>query len=343
MAKVTLSDIAKDLGVSKALISFVLNGRGDKMRISAKLQAKVKQRAKELGYKPNQLARGLRKGKTETLGLVIPDISNPFFAEITRAVENEAKKHGYNVIFCSSDESTKSSKESVELLRNRQVDGLIIVPTYNFLSEINKLKEENFPFVLIDRYFNRLNANSVVIDNYSASMQAIEHLIKLGHKRIGCISFLPDFLHIQDRVEGYKDAIEKHGLKLDPKLIRNVPYDNMDKDVEKIMKEFTTGKNKVDALYLAANVIGMSSIQAFNHLGVKIPDDISIICFDDPEALKLSPVPITTIRQPIAEIGLKAVQILIEDIKTGKSKDNIFHNVQLAAKLIVRKSCGNKN
>lgn len=340
MSRITLGDIARELGVSKSLVSFVLNGRGNAMRISAELQEKVKKKSKELGYKPNQLARGLRKGKTDTIGLVIPDISNPFFAKITRAVENEAKANGYNVIFCSSDESKEFSRDSIELLKDRQVEGLILVPTYNFLEEISMLKEEKFPFVLIDRYFHRLKTNSITIDNYSATKQAINHLISLGHKKIGCLSFLPHFLHIQDRVDGYKDALKEAGIELNPKWLKNLPYDHMEAEIESYIEQMTSGEDKLDAIYFSANVIGMTSMEYINRKKIKIPEDLSIICFDDPEALRIFQVPITTIRQPTEEIGSQAVKILLDDIKNDKSKQNIYQTVQLDADFIIRESCG---
>lgn len=338
MPRITLGDIARELSVSKSLVSFVLNGRGKDMRISQDLQEKVKHKAKELGYKPNQLARGLRKGKTDTIGLIVPDISNPFFAKITRAVEITATSQGYNVIFCSSDESGEASVASIELLMDRQVEGLILVPTPNLLEDIKKLQEQNFPFVIIDRYFENMSANMITVDNYGASKKAVNHLIERGHKRIGCLSFLPHFLHIQDRVDGYKDALKEAGIEPREHWLKNLPYENMAADIEAYLRQVTQGPEKLDAVYFAANLIGMTSMEYINALKIKVPDDLAIVCFDDPAALSIFPIPITAMRQPTQDIGSKAVDILLDDIKNSKSAQNIFQKVQLEADLIVRAS-----
>ena len=182
MKKVSLEDISKELGVSKTLVSFVMNGRAKEMRVSNKMAKKVLEKSKEMGYKPNYLARALRTGKSKTLGLIVADISNSFFSKLARSIENEAIKYGYSVIFGSSDEDSLKSTRLIELFKNKKVDGIIICPTQGDKKEIEKLQQEKFPCVLVDRYFPDMESNAVVVDNFSGSIQIINKLIKRGKK-----------------------------------------------------------------------------------------------------------------------------------------------------------------
>ncbi len=179
MKNTSLSDIARKLGVSTTLVSLVLNGKTEESRISKEVAQKVLKTAREMNYKPNQLARGLRTGKTKTLAFIVADISNIFFARLARVIEDEAEKYGYKVMFGSSDESPEDLSEMLDIFQERKVDGFIISPTIGSRKFIAQLRRKNIPFVLIDRYFPELKSNYVIVDNYEASYEGHFSFVKI--------------------------------------------------------------------------------------------------------------------------------------------------------------------
>ena len=188
MKKVFLKDIAKDLNVSKTAVSLVLNNKGDENKISQDTQRKIIDYAKTHNYVPNQLARGLSRGKSETIGLIIPNISDTFYAKVASFIEKKAKEHGYTVIFSSSNEDPKMEAELIQSMLNRQVEGLIIASTQQNQKEIRSLKNGNFPFVLFDRHYPESETDYVVVDNFGGSRIATEHLLNLGRRKIGFVT-----------------------------------------------------------------------------------------------------------------------------------------------------------
>lgn len=190
--KVSMKDIAQQAGVSTALVSYVLNGKERESRIGPEIAKKIRQIAGELKYQPNYLAQSLRSGKTQTIGLIIADISNPFFANIARIVEDEAKKNGYTVIIGSSDEDAGKSWDLINVLLNRQVDGFIIVSSENTEEQIHYLNSQNVCFVLLDRYFPQIPTDFVALNNYRAACEAGSHLIRGGYANIGLIAYRSD-------------------------------------------------------------------------------------------------------------------------------------------------------
>ncbi|HRE98137.1 MAG TPA: LacI family DNA-binding transcriptional regulator, partial [Flavobacteriales bacterium] len=185
MKKITLEDIAKSLGVSKTLVSLILNNKAKEHGISPDTVDRVLKKVKEMNYMPNQAARGLRTGKTNLIGLIVADISNPFYARISRAIEDLAWKKDYHLMVCSSDEDPEKEAQLVRILREKmQVEGLIISPTTDNVEVFRDLKKIEFPFVLIDRNYPKFSCNSVVVDNIRSSQSAVKHLIDSGAKRV---------------------------------------------------------------------------------------------------------------------------------------------------------------
>ena len=196
MKKTSLADIAKALDVSKTLVSMVLNGQGDLHGINVNTQKRVMDKAKELNYKPNRMARGLRTGKSNSIGLIVADIANPFYAKIARSIEDYAYDKGFHLMFASSDENPKREEELIDMLTDRQVDGLIIASTLN---ESNKqplvnLKNSNIPFVLIDRYIEGIEVDMVVGDNEKGAFDLTNHLLDKGKKKIALLTVSPKSL-----------------------------------------------------------------------------------------------------------------------------------------------------
>lgn len=341
MKRTSLNDIAEHLGVSKTLVSFVLNGRGKEYRISDDICQKVMDAAKEMNYQPNRIAQGLRTGKTNTIGLIIADIANPFFGKLGREIEQEAARNGYSVIFCSSDENPEKSGQQIAMLQQNQVDGYIISPPMNSESQIRALSKGRTPFVLIDRYFPEIECNYIVVDNFEAAYRATSHLLKLGRRKIANITVNLDLVNMKDRTEGYKKALLDYSVPVDENLVKVLPFSHDNKDITQAINELVGNREemKADAIVFSTSKIGLNGIECISSLGLKIPDDIAIVSFDNADAYKICVSPVTVVAQPLQEIGKKAVQILLEKINYPDEAAK-FRQITLKTEFIVRKSCG---
>jgi len=332
--KVSMKDIADQVGVSTALVSYVLNGLEKEKRVGAELAEKIRQAAKELKYAPNQIARSLRKGTTNTLGLIVADISNPFFGQLARIIEDEAANYGYTVVFGSSDESCDKSSDLIDTLLNRQVDGLIITPTEGNVKKIKSLVQQEIPLVLIDRYMPEVSSNYVVLDNYNATYSATNCFIERGCKKITLISYKSGMVHMQERIRGYEEAMKDFGLS-EEILVKEVRYNHVEEDVDRIMSELITQK-QTEAILFATNALSINGLYAIRQNKVKVPEELAVIGFDGHEVFDFFQPPLSYIQQPLTDIGKESVRILIEQIKGAK---RIVH-IELKHKLIVRDSCG---
>ncbi len=332
MKKTSLNDIAKTLNVSKALVSFVLNGQGDKKGIKAETQRKVLEKAKELNYKPNQIARGLRLGTSNTIGLIVADISNKFYAKIAKQVEVVASRNNYNLIFCSSDENEEKEIELIDMLRERLVDGIIISTTQKDSKVFSQLSKEKYPFVLIDRKLNRLSANYVGVDNYSGAYEATEHLIMNKYQKIGLLKISPEGLStIREREQGYRDALKNNGLRINNKLIRTINFSDIRNSVGEVLRELIEPPHKIDAIFSVNNNITVACMEFLNEMNIRIPHDIAIVSFDDIDLFRFSYPAITAVAQPLEQIGTIAVNILLDEINglNGEGKKQVILPVEL--------------
>ena len=336
MKNITLKDIAKKVGASTSTVSLVLNGHWEKRRISKDLADKIFKTAKELNYKPNLPARGLRLGHTRIIGLVVADISNPFFAKIGRSIEDNAAKYGYRLITCSSDENDQKSDDLIDALINRQVDGLIIAPTLNTKEKILELSRYKFPFVLIDRYFN-LATNQVKIDNFQAAFDCVDHMLSFGYKRVAMLTHSYELLHMNERVKGYKAALKKYGIRFDSRLLKEIPYTDTSRHIYNAIKELTGSTLNARAIFFPTNRLGIPGLECLYDMKLRIPQDIAVTIFDDNEYFKLMYPPITALQQPIYEFGEKAVELLLDDIN-GKLESK--KEIVLQSELIIRESGG---
>ncbi|HEY4785516.1 MAG TPA: substrate-binding domain-containing protein [Bacteroidales bacterium] len=333
--KVSLKDIANKVGVSTALVSYVLNGQEKEKRVGVEIARKILKVAKELNYKPNQIARSLRKGSTKTIGLIVADIANPFFGYLARFIEDEANKYGYTVIFGSSDESNSKSAALTDILINRQVDGFIIVPTEGSEDQIKNLIQRNIPFILIDRFFPELSTSYITLDNYSASNEATRYLLKKGYKRIGIIAYKSKLIHMQERIAGYVDAIASQKNNYGP-FIKEIRFDNVEQDIENAINDLVIKNKKIDALFFATNSLSIAGLYCICKYGIKVPDELALVGFDGNESFDFFYSPLTYVEQPISEMGKESVRVLVDLID---GKDKIIH-IELKHKLIIRKSCG---
>lgn len=333
---VTIKDIASIVGVSYSTVSLVLNGKAEESRISEELKNKVLAAAKEMDYKPNILARNLRKGKTNTLGFVISDISNAFFIKLSRQVEQNALKYGYRVLFAGSDEDDKKCEEVIDTFISMKVDGLIIAATPGIEKTIEKLILQKFPFVLVDRYFPQVDTNYVILDNWQSSYNAVSFLIEKGKKRIATFAYSTPFFHMTERLNGYKTALKDNNLKFDKELVPEIPFlITIDSNVIKKHIHHLVKECKVDGIYFQTNRTALPGIQAIYDLQAE--KQVSVICFDDNEFFKLLNPPISSLVQPIDELGAESVRILIDEIN-NKRKNRMKSKTVYSARFIERKS-----
>lgn len=335
--KIALIDIAQALGVSRTLVSMVLNGQGNQHGISPITQAKVKAKAKELNYKPNSIARGLRTGKSNTIGLIVTDISNSFYATIARQIEENLRKLGYHLIFCSSDERPEREEELIQMLRGRQVDGLILATTFQETLILEEMLRDEYPFVLIDREVSNLKANSVVVDNYKSSKNAVEHLLNSNHKEIGLLTISPSHLStIKDREQGYKDALSTAQIPIQTTNICEIPFDDINKQVEISLKKMLNRPKPITAIYAINNRIGKACLEHLAKMEGTISQDIALLCYDDIDVFKFCGV--TAVAQPIEKIGDEAVRVLLDQINDPSNTPIKPQKVILPAALMLRKS-----
>lgn len=331
--KTSLKDIAQKAGVSTALVSYVLNGKEKESRVGQEIAGKIKQIAKELHYEPNHLAKSLRSGKTHTIGLIIADISNPFFANIARVVEDEAKRNGYTVIIGSSDENADNSRDLLTVLINRQVDGFIIVSADDSAEQIRELNEKRIPFVLLDRYFPDIATDYVSTDHHKAAYDAGNHLITNGYQRIGMIAYKSTMFHMQERIRGYQDALKDNKIAFQKSSLKKVRFTNMEVEVKAAIDELTQMGRPVDALIFATYGLAINGLKYINELRLRVPDDLAIVSFGQAEAFDLYYCPITYLKQPIGLLGQTAVGLLIDKLKNrSKGPAQILMNAELVTR-----------
>jgi LacI family transcriptional regulator len=337
--KVSLQDIASQLNVSKSLVSFVLNGQGDEMGIRTSTQNRVIEKARELNYKPNFIARGLRIGKSNTIGLIVADISNNFYARIAKQVECVATRNNYHLIFCSSDEDPQKEIELIEMLRERQVDGLILSTTQKETGYFTQLKKEKFPFVLIDRQLAKLRTNYVGVENYNGAFRATKQLISNGYRRIALLKISPGYLStVKEREQGYRDAMKANGIRVMNSWVREIGFKQVHNQVNHTLEELLNPSPSVDALFTVNNNIAVACLEYLRECHIRIPDDLALISFDDIDLFMLSQPDVSAIAQPLMEIGEIAVNMLLEEIK-GKC-NRIPQRKILPVVFIPRSSCG---
>lgn len=332
--RVSLKDIANKVGVSIALVSYVMNGQEKEKRVGSEVVKKIRLAAEELNYQPNQIARSLRIGSTKTIGLVVADIANPFFGHLARIIEDEANNFGYTVVFGSSDEDDFKSETLIKTLLNRQVDGLIIVPADGTITQMRSLIKKKFPVVFVDRYFPEINASYVVLDNYQATYEATSYLLGKGYKQIGLVAYKSSLIHMKERIRGYTEAMTNiHNSE--NISIKEVRYEHSLKDMENVFTELLLEKRKTEAIIFATNALSISGLFSARKFNIVIPDDIAFIGFDGGDSFDLYHSPLTYVEQPLEEMGKEAFRVLLDLINGSKKTSHVI----LHPTLILRDSC----
>lgn len=326
--KTSLKDIADALGVSIAIVSYVLNNKHEG-RVSEYKANQIKEMAKKMNYFPNQIAKSLRKDKTYTLGLIIADISNLFYSNIARYIEDESKRHNYNVIFGSADENADKFKELVHVMLSRQVDGIILAAPKGTEATLNYLREQHIPFVLIDRHFPEVvNINTIGINNYQASYSVVEHITENGFKKPAMVTLSTDLYHMKERTLGFKHASTELLGRQSPEVVE-IEEDILSDEIEGQMLNLL--KNGTDLIYFSTNKIAMEGLAVLVKHNVKVPKKMGIVCFDKADAYKIFHTSITYVEQPLRQMGHEAVEVLLSLINGNQFAKSIVLGTHIVA------------
>ncbi|MDL2221155.1 LacI family transcriptional regulator [Parabacteroides sp. OttesenSCG-928-N08] len=317
--RLSLKDIAIALNVSKTTVSWVLSGRGDEKKISMAMQEKIKEYAKLHDYRPNLLAKSLNSGITNTIGLVVPSIADTFYAHIAREVELEAEKLGYTVTFCSSEANPVRESNMIQMLKAKQVDGLIIAATKHSKEEVENLMKESYPFVLIDRYFPELDTNYVIVDNENGVRCVMEKLIAHGRKKIAFVTTDVHLVVMQLRLNGYKKALEEAGMTYDPQLLLEVERSHYETDIIDKLDSLFQRVPDVDAFFFATHYLALEALRYFYERAIAFTHDVRLGCFHRSASLTILAPQMVIVDQPVSLIGKEAVDILIQSIKNNQS------------------------
>ena len=326
LKKISLKDIAEAAGVSTALVSFVLNGKKKEYRVGEETAKRILKIANEMNYQPNLAAKSLRSGKTKTIGLVVSDISNQFFSQLARVLEDEAAKRNYTVLFGSSDENKDKMDRIVGNLINKGVDGLIIVPCEGSEKVIASLAYNNITIVLFDRYFSEINVSYVALNNFNASYLLTRHLLDIGYNAPCMVAYDVELVHMKERVRGYKKAMSdaaKKNLANVVFLKQNAPK----KSADRLLPKMVDGG--VDAFLFATNMISLTCLYTIKDMGDKAVAKIGLAGFDGNPVFDFLNVPISYIRQPIDVLAQKALEILIDSMANGNTVQSVLAEGEL--------------
>ncbi|WP_036601937.1 LacI family DNA-binding transcriptional regulator [Olivibacter sitiensis] len=313
--KISILDIAKALGVSPTTVSFVLNGRAKEKRISERLEEQVLKYVNEIGYKPNSLARSLRTGKTNTIGLVVESISNTFFSNIARAIEDIAYANGYRILYSSTENSIERTRAILQMFADRQVDGYIISPPEGVEAEIQRLVEGKKPVVLFDRMIDKLGLDSVSINNEFSAYNATKVFLGNGYKLIACVTLDSRQQQMKDREEGYVKALEDSALS---PIVYKADFDISDDDFKNGFSSFLTQHAGIDAILFTTNYLAIKGLRHLRNMGYKVGETFGLIAFDEHDLFELHQPPITVIAQPIEEIAQKLIALLLDRLGTDR-------------------------
>jgi LacI family transcriptional regulator len=328
----TMKDVAKRAGVSVATVSRVLNNHS---RVDPALRDRVTAAMEALHYHPNRVAQRLRAGAGGVIGLIISDITNPFFVSVVRGIEDTAYENGLSVLLCNSDENPAKQQMYVKVMQAEDVAGLIITPNIETDHSINTLLESKMALVFMDRRVEGVEIDSVTVDSAGGTREAVQHLINLGHRRIGLVGGTPAISTGRDRYNAFVQTLQDNGIPPIPELIR--PGLFRQESGYKLTLELLDLPQRPTAIFAANNVLTLGMLQALHERGIRIPEDIAVVGFDDmPWAGALWP-PLTVVAQPTYQLGQEAARMLLRRIDAPQLP---AENLVLSPALIVRRSCG---
>ncbi|USK58178.1 LacI family DNA-binding transcriptional regulator [Peribacillus asahii] len=333
MKAITITDVAKHAKVSKSTVSQYLNKRYEYM--SEKTRKKIEEAIEELNYQPNIIARSLKQKSTFTVGVVVANILHTFSTQIIRAIENYFYKHGFQIIVCNADDQPEKEKNYIEMLRAKQVDGIIIFPTGDNLDLYKRMKSDQFPVVFMDRAIEELNIATVMLDNHFASKLAVDRFVEKGYENIAIIttSIFRNISPRLERIQGYKEALELHGIPVNLDYIKTADAE----EISDKLSELFELKKPPQAILAGNDIVLNEVLRYMKKHNMNIPDDVAVIGIDEVSYADFYTPTITTVNQPAIEMANQAAQLLLNQInKTGK-EDTSVH--RLKPTLLLRNSC----
>jgi LacI family transcriptional regulator len=328
----SISDVARESGVSIFTVSAVVN---NKSHVGKVLRERVENAIRKLNYRPNLIARSLIKQKTQTIGMIVPDIANPFFPMVVRGAEDAAQKQGYNLLLCNSDDNLEKEETAVELLVSKRVDGILLTKAAgDFRPSLRQMIDDvNIPFVLVMRTYPQLTKDAVISDDYQGAYEAVCHLARSGRRRIALISGPLKISNAKERWRGFRDALEANNLPYDADLVAEGDY--------RIESGFRAGHSllsrRPDGIYVANHLMTVGLLKAVDEMGLKCPEDFGLVSFDDYPWLGVFRPRLTTVELPKHQLGSEAAELLIQRIGGNHGKPVLK---KLLPELRIRESCG---
>ncbi|WP_084242681.1 LacI family DNA-binding transcriptional regulator [Planomicrobium okeanokoites] len=323
-----IQQVAKHAGVSVATVSRVLNGQNT---VSGKTKLKVEEAIKELNYEPSMLGRNLRNSESRIVLILIPTISNPFYLEIIKGIENIAISHNYNILLCETDSDPEKENIYFDLVRKKMADGIISMdPAVN----VETLKElaEKYAIIQCSEYGGGIGIPYVTIDNEEASYRAVKHLLQMGHKKIALMNTDEKFLYARERKMGYQRALEEQGIKMNENYIfytKDLGFENG----QQAMKKILNIKDRPTAVFAVSDLLAIGALKEINSSGMNVPDDMAVVGFDKIDFSNMTNPTLTTVAQPMYKMGTTAAKMLIEKIRGNK-----VDSVVLDFELVIRES-----
>lgn len=322
MKRASIKDIARIAEVSVATVSYVLNKK-EGSRISEATKTRILDVAKSINYTPNKIAKSLKMNKTKLIGLIVADISNDFYSNIARNIEDEAMKLGYTLLIGSCDENPEKFKKLTELFSEQQVDGMIIAPVVDSDEAINKLILEEYPIVTIDRYLKNVSLPGVMINNSEISEHICDHLVKKDFDEIIYVGYNTELPHLLDRQDGFDQRIAKSDISAKRILIG---IHNITEEVHQKMQE-NLDLSKKTAIYFSSNKLGIAGLRYLIDHSISVPEQVSLVAFDETEAYYLFPTEVSFVQQPLYDMARESVKLLDNQINnyTTNGKRVTFH------------------
>ena len=328
----SIYDVARVSGVSVFTVSAVVN---NKSHVGKRLRERVEAAIRKLNYRPNLIARSLAKQRTHTIGMIVPDIANPFFPLVVRGAEDAARKHGYNLLLCNSDDDVEKEESAVELLLSKRVDGVLLTKAAeDFRPSLRQMiKEVNVPFVLVMRTYPKLTKDAVISDDYQGAYEAVCHLARAGRRRIGLISGPLKISNAMARWQGFHAALKAKNLPYESELVIEGDY--------RIESGFRAGhsllSHRPDGIYVANHLMTIGLLKAAEEMGLGCPEDFGLVSFDDYPWLGIFRPRLTTVELPKHQLGSEAAELLIQRISGDRNKAVVK---KLQPELRIRESCG---
>lgn len=335
--RVTIKDVAREVGVSTSTVSRVMSGTGG---VSEEKAKRVTEAVSRLGYRTSSLGRSLRTNKTYTLGLVIPDITNPFFPQLAKGVDDAAHREGYNIFLCNTEGDIDREKNYIDLLCQRRADGIILDVTDedHARAYLQSLKEEDIPVVIVDREVRGASVDTVLINNEDGGYRVTKYLLCLGHRRVGIVAGPATFTFSNNRLTGVWKALKEAGLDPDSDLVQHVEF-SLESGFE-ATERLLALTPRPTAIFAFSDVMALGVLAAVERFGLRVPEDLSVIGFDNTRVSSLVKPPLTTVAQPFYKMGLVAVKLVLKRLRRKAPRDGRHRRVVLPAEMVCRASAG---